>query len=121
MPRKLYIKTFGCQMNVHDSEKVIGTLEQQGYSQVQTEEEADLILYNTCSVREHAEQIGLAYTDVLIDRPFDAPVHQHEAHRVFIFQLPDGARDLFFQRFDISSARQDVNNMQRGIECFGIG
>jgi tRNA-2-methylthio-N6-dimethylallyladenosine synthase len=57
VPNKtFYLETFGCQMNVHDSEKVIGTLEQQGYSQVQTEEEAGLILYNTCSIRDKAEQ-----------------------------------------------------------------
>jgi tRNA-2-methylthio-N6-dimethylallyladenosine synthase len=43
-------------MNAHDSEKVIGTLEQQGYRQVDTEEEAGLILYNTCSIRDKAEQ-----------------------------------------------------------------
>jgi tRNA-2-methylthio-N6-dimethylallyladenosine synthase len=43
-------------MNVHDSEKVIGTLEQQGYTKVETEEDADLILYNTCSIRDKAEQ-----------------------------------------------------------------
>jgi tRNA-2-methylthio-N6-dimethylallyladenosine synthase len=55
-PKTFYIETFGCQMNVHDSEKVIGTLEHQGYSRVQTEEDADLILYNTCSIRDKAEQ-----------------------------------------------------------------
>jgi tRNA-2-methylthio-N6-dimethylallyladenosine synthase len=54
--KTFYIETFGCQMNVHDSEKVIGTLEQQGYSKVETEEDADLILYNTCSIRDKAEQ-----------------------------------------------------------------
>jgi tRNA-2-methylthio-N6-dimethylallyladenosine synthase len=54
--KTFYIETFGCQMNVHDSEKVIGTLLQQGYSQVDTEEAADLILYNTCSIRDKAEQ-----------------------------------------------------------------
>ncbi|RRA49819.1 tRNA (N6-isopentenyl adenosine(37)-C2)-methylthiotransferase MiaB [Acidipila sp. EB88] len=54
--KTFYLETFGCQMNVHDSEKVIGTLEQQGYSQVQSEEAADLILYNTCSIRDKAEQ-----------------------------------------------------------------
>jgi tRNA-2-methylthio-N6-dimethylallyladenosine synthase len=54
--KTFYLETFGCQMNVHDSEKVIGTLEQQGYSQVQSEEEAGLILYNTCSIRDKAEQ-----------------------------------------------------------------
>src|SRR5436305_15333656 len=43
-------------MNVHDSEKVIGTLLQQGYSQVETPDEAGLVLYNTCSIRDKAEQ-----------------------------------------------------------------
>jgi tRNA-2-methylthio-N6-dimethylallyladenosine synthase len=54
--KTFYLETFGCQMNAHDSEKVIGTLEQQGYRQVETEEEAGLILYNTCSIRDKAEQ-----------------------------------------------------------------
>src|SRR5712691_7231533 len=54
--KTFYIETFGCQMNVHDSEKVIGTLMAQGYRQVEREEEADLILYNTCSIRDKAEQ-----------------------------------------------------------------
>src|SRR6202041_3765497 len=43
-------------MNAHDSEKVIGTLQQQGYRQVEAEENAGLILYNTCSIRDKAEQ-----------------------------------------------------------------
>jgi len=56
-PQKtFYLETFGCQMNVHDSEKVVGTLIQEGYRQVQTVEQADLILYNTCSIRDKAEQ-----------------------------------------------------------------
>ena len=54
--KTFYLETFGCQMNAHDSEKVIGTLLQQGYRQVETEEEAGLILYNTCSIRDKAEQ-----------------------------------------------------------------
>jgi tRNA-2-methylthio-N6-dimethylallyladenosine synthase len=54
--KTFYLETFGCQMNAHDSEKVIGTLLQQGYRQVQTEQEAGLILYNTCSIRDKAEQ-----------------------------------------------------------------
>jgi tRNA-2-methylthio-N6-dimethylallyladenosine synthase len=54
--KTFYLETFGCQMNAHDSEKVIGTLKQQGYSQVETELEAGLILYNTCSIRDKAEQ-----------------------------------------------------------------
>src|SRR6204780_1178289 len=54
--KTFYLETFGCQMNAHDSEKVIGTLQQQGYRQVQVEEDAGLILYNTCSIRDKAEQ-----------------------------------------------------------------
>ena len=54
--KTFYIETFGCQMNVHDSEKVIGTLVHEGYAQVDTEIAADLILYNTCSIRDKAEQ-----------------------------------------------------------------
>jgi tRNA-2-methylthio-N6-dimethylallyladenosine synthase len=54
--KAFYIETFGCQMNFHDSEKVVGTLISEGYRQVQEEEDADLILYNTCSIRDKAEQ-----------------------------------------------------------------
>src|ERR1700723_937468 len=54
--KTFYLETFGCQMNAHDSEKVIGTLVQQGYRQVETVEEAGLVLYNTCSIRDKAEQ-----------------------------------------------------------------
>jgi tRNA-2-methylthio-N6-dimethylallyladenosine synthase len=54
--KTFYIETFGCQMNVHDSEKVIGTLLGEGYQQVDTPEAAELVLYNTCSIRDKAEQ-----------------------------------------------------------------
>jgi tRNA-2-methylthio-N6-dimethylallyladenosine synthase len=54
--KTFYIETFGCQMNAHDSEKVIGTLVSDGYTQVPEPEQADLILYNTCSIRDKAEQ-----------------------------------------------------------------
>src|SRR5271157_2290189 len=54
--KTFYIETFGCQMNAHDSEKIIGTLQHEGYRQVEHEEDAGLILYNTCSIRDKAEQ-----------------------------------------------------------------
>src|SRR6266550_705018 len=56
MPRKLYMETFGCQMNVLDSELVLSQLRAHGYEQVEDRDAADVVLYNTCSVREHAEQ-----------------------------------------------------------------
>src|ERR1039458_3939454 len=56
-PQKtFYLETFGCQMNVHDSEKVVGTLLREGYRQVGKGAHADPVLYNTCSIRDKAEQ-----------------------------------------------------------------
>jgi tRNA-2-methylthio-N6-dimethylallyladenosine synthase len=54
--KTFYLETFGCQMNAHDSEKVVGTLLEKGYSQVAEPENAGLVLYNTCSIRDKAEQ-----------------------------------------------------------------
>jgi tRNA-2-methylthio-N6-dimethylallyladenosine synthase len=56
MRKKLYLETFGCQMNVLDSELVLDQLRAHGYESVDDRELADVIIYNTCSVREHAEQ-----------------------------------------------------------------
>ncbi len=54
--RRVYLETFGCQMNELDSELVSGQLRALGYHFVSTPDEADVVLYNTCSVRDHAEQ-----------------------------------------------------------------
>jgi tRNA-2-methylthio-N6-dimethylallyladenosine synthase len=54
--KPFYIETFGCQMNVHDSEKVAGVLMARGYRPVSTPDEAEIIFYNTCSIREKAAQ-----------------------------------------------------------------
>ena len=56
MSKKVYIHTFGCQMNVHDSEKMLGVLIEEGYALTDNPSEADLIIFNTCSVRQKAEQ-----------------------------------------------------------------
>src|SRR5437868_13162265 len=55
MAKKLYIETVGCQMNVLDSELVVGSLRRQGYELTHEATDADVILFNTCSVRQHAE------------------------------------------------------------------
>ncbi len=55
MTRHLYIETVGCQMNVLDSEMVVASLRQHGYQLASSPEQADAILFNTCSVRQHAE------------------------------------------------------------------
>ncbi|MDR2064597.1 MAG: tRNA (N6-isopentenyl adenosine(37)-C2)-methylthiotransferase MiaB [Prevotellaceae bacterium] len=54
--KRVYIETYGCQMNVNDSELVLSILQDNGYSLTKNMDEADLILINTCSIRENAEQ-----------------------------------------------------------------
>lgn len=56
MPKKLYIETVGCQMNVLDSELVVAALRKRGYELTDNTRDADTVLFNTCSVREHAEE-----------------------------------------------------------------
>ncbi|MBN2097279.1 MAG: tRNA (N6-isopentenyl adenosine(37)-C2)-methylthiotransferase MiaB [Candidatus Omnitrophica bacterium] len=69
-PKKLRVllRTFGCQMNVRDSEIVLGILKQAGYVPVDTVEEADVVLFNTCSVRRHAEQRAISNMGILLKR-----------------------------------------------------
>ncbi|QBF30728.1 tRNA (N6-isopentenyl adenosine(37)-C2)-methylthiotransferase MiaB [Thalassococcus sp. S3] len=55
-PKKLYIKTYGCQMNVYDSERMAETLGAQGYVETATPDDADMILLNTCHIREKAAE-----------------------------------------------------------------
>lgn len=57
--KKYHIVTYGCQMNAHDSEKIAGMLERMGMCQAAERDEADLVLYNTCCVRENAERRAL--------------------------------------------------------------
>ena len=55
-PRKFHITTFGCQMNEHDSEIMAGMLSEKGYEQASSREEADIVIFNTCSIRENADK-----------------------------------------------------------------
>src|SRR5512143_261239 len=56
MARRIYMETYGCQMNVADSELMLGQLHRAGFERVEEAEHADVILLNTCAIREHAEQ-----------------------------------------------------------------
>ena len=53
---KYYIMTFGCKLNENDSEKIAGILEELGYTKIEDFKKADLIVFNTCCVRENAEE-----------------------------------------------------------------
>jgi tRNA-2-methylthio-N6-dimethylallyladenosine synthase len=66
-PKKLFIKTYGCQMNVYDSERMAETLGAQGYVATDTAEDADMVLLNTCHIREKAAE--KVYSDLGRLRP----------------------------------------------------
>ena len=54
--KRAYVETYGCQMNISDGELMEGILEHSGYIIVGSPEEADVVLVNTCAIREHAEK-----------------------------------------------------------------
>ena len=62
---KFFIKTYGCQMNERDSEQVAHSLIARGYERTETESEADVVLLNTCSVRDMADQKALGKMGML--------------------------------------------------------
>src|SRR3954469_22562150 len=59
--KRFHVTTFGCQMNEHDSERMKGMLESLGYQEAQARADADLILFNTCSIREKADERFIAH------------------------------------------------------------
>ncbi|WP_210526480.1 tRNA (N6-isopentenyl adenosine(37)-C2)-methylthiotransferase MiaB [Rubellimicrobium arenae] len=70
MPKKLFVKTYGCQMNVHDGERMAELLAGQGYEVTEQAEEADMVLLNTCHIREKAAE--KVYSDIGRLRPLRA-------------------------------------------------
>src|SRR4029077_1646420 len=54
--RRYYVTTFGCQMNAHDSERIRGTLEELGLGEAESFDEADVLVFNTCTIREKPDQ-----------------------------------------------------------------
>ena len=64
--KRYYVMTFGCQQNEADSERVRGVLAEMGYTAASTPDESDIIIVNTCAIREHAEMKALSIIGVLL-------------------------------------------------------
>jgi tRNA-2-methylthio-N6-dimethylallyladenosine synthase len=75
--KRYHVTTFGCQMNEHDSERMKGMLESLGYAEAATQDDADLILFNTCSIREKADDRFIAHLH-------DAKMHKRRREDVVI-------------------------------------
>jgi tRNA-2-methylthio-N6-dimethylallyladenosine synthase len=73
LPRQYHITTFGCQMNKADSERMAGILEEMGFQWAEDPEQADLILYNTCTIRDNAEQKVYSYLGRQVKRKHEKP------------------------------------------------
>ncbi len=73
MAKKYFINTYGCQMNVHESEKLAGILADKGYEECEGEEEADIIVFNTCCIRDTAERRALGNIGVTKARKKENP------------------------------------------------
>lgn len=72
-PRRYHITTFGCQMNKADSERMAGILENLGFQWSEAADDADLVLYNTCTIRDNAEQKVYSYLGKQAKRKHDNP------------------------------------------------
>ncbi|PSB11165.1 tRNA (N6-isopentenyl adenosine(37)-C2)-methylthiotransferase MiaB [filamentous cyanobacterium CCP1] len=72
-PRQYHITTFGCQMNKADSERMAGILEDMGFQWAEDPEQADLVLYNTCTIRDNAEQKVYSYLGRQVKRKHEKP------------------------------------------------
>ena len=122
MPRKLYLETFGCQMNVLDSELVLGQLRAHGYESVADRDSADVILYNTCSVREHAEQKVWSRLGELRPRKQREPAILQKYPAVFIigigWTLKDGyPHEMRAADYDdwVTETRSDDGHVRHGL------
>src|SRR3989338_4242799 len=74
MTKTVHIRTFGCQMNEHDSEKMLSMLQARGYESVKNPAEADLLLVNTCSIREKSYQKALSEVGLVQRRQGKKPI-----------------------------------------------
>ena len=95
--KRFHVTTFGCQMNEHDSERMKGMLESLGYAEVPERENADLILFNTCSIREKADERFVAR---LID-------HMASRHGYDRKRLLDHARPTSERPWDVEGFRRE--------------
>lgn len=126
MSKKIYIETYGCQMNVGDSEVIFSILGKEGYERTESMDEADVILANTCSVRDNAEQriwgrievfhkqkekrdgVVVGIVGCMAERLKDKLL---DTHKVDLVAGPDSYRTLPALLWDIAPDKPQINVM----------
>lgn len=111
---KFYLKTYGCQMNVHDSEKIAGIFSESGYGMTESVKDADVIVLNTCSVRQKAEQ--KVYSDIGRLKPLK---QKNPALKIAVAGcIAQQKGNALFKRFpyvDFIFGPQNIDSLQRWI------
>ena len=115
--RRFFIRTYGCQMNAHDTEKVANLLYQQGYVEAGHPDQAELLLINTCSIREKAEH--RLYTDLGMLRQWKAAVPGRVLGVGGCVAQQEG--DAILRRFghlDFRRCRENIKTQRPRLYCY---
>ena len=115
-----WITTFGCQMNKADSERMAGTLEKMGYTRADNELNADLVLYNTCTIRDNAEQKVYSFLGRQAKRKHKTP----NLKLVVAGCLAQQEGESLLRRvpeLDLVMGPQHVNNLENLLEKVDLG
>ena len=115
-----WITTFGCQMNKADSERMAGTLEKMGYSRAVDEFKADLVLYNTCTIRDSAQQKVYSFLGKQVKRKHNSP----KLKLVVAGCLAQQEGESLLRRvpeLDLIMGPQHINNLENLLERVDSG
>ena len=119
--RSYHVTTFGCQMNAHDSERIKGLLEELGLGEAQSPDDADVVVFNTCTIREKPDTKLAAYLGAALARKREDPGRviavggcYAEAQRERIFELYPGVDVAFGPGLDRPSRRVARRRRRRG-------
>lgn len=113
--KRFYVRTFGCQMNVHDSEKIAGIFSESGYQEADGSNNADIIVLNTCSIREKAEQ--KFYSE--LGRLKKAKEYNPDLKIAVAGCIAQQERETLFKRFpyvDFVFGPNNIDNLQNWID-----
>src|SRR5262245_61514174 len=116
MSRKYLIETHGCQMNVHDSERMAGLLEQAGYESTVDDRDADVIVINTCSVRERAEEKLFTRLGEIRQQGLEQGTRPVVAVAGCVAQQEGGASPERSNAGDVISGTQNINRLPMLVE-----
>ena len=120
MTRNYVVRTFGCQMNAHDSERISGLLEQDGMQRVESEDDADVIVLNTCCIRENADE--KLYGTLGWLKPWkEAGIAQGRERQIMVAGcLAQKDKDLVRSKAPYVDVVMGTHNVHRAVELLDI-